>query len=225
MDPVIERAIEKKKRKIVKAILKWGREHARAFPWRENRDPYKVLVAEVILRRTTAKAANRIYEEFLRRYPNLETLTQAREGDLESILSAVGYHKRRASILKEIASFIISEFGGVIPRTKADLLRVPHIGHYIAGSILSLGYGIRSAMVDSNVQRIISRVFAGVLPLRKRPELIIEIAEALVPVKGHETFNFGMLDLGALICRYDKRLCWECPIKEVCDSATGNEQT
>jgi A/G-specific adenine glycosylase len=214
----LEKEVRKKKDKIVQALLRWGMENTRDFPWRQNRTPYHVLVAEVILRRTTAKAASRIYEAFIRSYPNIKALSEADKGELERFLSPVGYHKKRAVMLKEIAQFISSVYDGIIPNKKEELMRIPHIGHYIAGAVLSLGYGIPSAMVDSNVERIIKRAFSKTLSTRRRDLDILKIADMLVPEKEHELFNFALLDLGALICRYDRAACPTCPIQEVCDT-------
>ncbi|GIU72455.1 MAG: A/G-specific adenine glycosylase [Candidatus Nitrosocaldaceae archaeon] len=219
MDIDICRDVEAKKDYIVRAVLNWGLKNVRDFPWRSDRTPYKVLVAEIILRRTTAKAACKVYGLFIKRYPDIYTLSRSNVKDLEEVLSAVGYHKRRALILKEVAGFIVSKYEGVIPATKEELLSIPHIGQYIAGAILSLGYGIPAPMVDSNVYRIICRLFSKKLPDKRRSRLANEIAEAVLPKEGHELFNFAMLDIGSLICRYNKTLCNECPLRAVCDTA------
>lgn len=219
MDVELRRDVEARKSKIIQALIDWGKQNLRSFPWREERTPYKVLIAEIILRRTTAKAACKVYENFLNRYPDINTLSQADVKELEKLLSAVGYHKRRASILKEIARFIVSEYNGVIPDRKDKLVRIPQVGQYIAGAILSLGYGIPSSMVDSNVKRIITRVFSKKLPEKKKDQALYEIADALVPNDGHELFNLALLDLGASVCRYNKPVCDKCPLRDVCDTA------
>lgn len=225
MNPELWEEVEVRREKISQAVLNWGLHNVRDFPWRRDRTPYRVLVAEIILRRTTAKAACKIYETFIKHYPDIHALSNSDVKELEGILSAVGYHKRRALILKEVAEFIVSKYRGVIPNIKDDLLRIPHIGQYIAGAILSLGYGIPSAMVDSNVQRIIGRLFSKKLPVKRRGQSINEIAEAILPKEGHELFNFAMLDIGALICRYDKTLCQKCPLPAVCDTAASVTNT
>jgi A/G-specific adenine glycosylase len=218
VDAELEGEVRRKRREIVRRTLLWGRDNVRDFPWRRDRTPYRVLVAEIILRRTTAKAACRVYGAFLRRYPDVYTLSRADVGELEALLSAIGYHKQRALILKEVAQFIVSKYNGVIPDRREDLEAIPHVGHYTAGAVLSLGYGIPSAMVDSNVERVIGRVFSRALPARGRKREVLEVAEAIVPREGHELFNLAMLDLGALVCRYRGEACQECPLLEVCDT-------
>jgi len=217
MDSRLEEDVENKKDKIVESLSTWGKSNIRDFPWRKERTPYKTLIAEVILRRTTAKAACRVYETLVKRYPNVYTLSHAKVEDLEEILSAVGYHKQRSRILKGMADFIVSEYKGEIPSEKGYLTKIPHVGQYIAGAILSLGYGIPSTMVDSNVQRIISRIFFNVLPDKRRYQTILEIVEAIAPQSNHDFFNFTMIDFGALVCRYEKPRCKECPLYMICE--------
>jgi len=209
--------VRKRRKKFQKLVLQWAMANLRSFPWREERTPYRILVAEVILRRTTSTAASRIYKKFLEKWPNIRSLSRAEIEELERVLEAVGYHKRRARILVDMARYIEKNYGGVIPADMASLLRVPHVGPYIAGAILSLGYGVPAAMVDSNVQRILSRCFHNYLPERGQTKTIQTVTEALVPNKEHVLFNLGLLDLGALICRYDRPRCDECPLRPVCD--------
>lgn len=199
------------------AILKWASMNLREFPWRRDRTPYKVLVAEIILRRTTSKAALKVYEGFLQKWPDIISLSKANPTELEEFLKAVGYHKQRAAILIEMAKYIMENYGGRIPAHKEDLLRIPHVGFYTASAILSLGYGVRAAMVDSNVQRILKRYFQKYLPERLSTKLIQEIADFLVPEENHEIYNLALLDLGALICRYNKPRCDRCPLQSTCD--------
>lgn len=205
-----------------RAILSWAQENLRDFPWRRDRTPYRVLVAEVILRRTTSTAALRIYEEFLRRWPDIRALSQADTGELESLLEVVGYHKRRARILVDMARYIVENYGGTIPKDREALLKVPHVGPYIAGAILSLGYGLPAAMVDSNVYRILSRCFRDYLPARGKYRVIRGLADMLVPEEDHVLYNLGLVDLGALVCRYGAPRCGQCPLYSVCDLGRGS---
>ena len=217
-DSALEEA-RRRKRYFQQALLEWAKSNLREFPWRKNRTPYRVLVAEVILRRTTSKAASRVYEEFLKRWPDVRSLASADIRELEEFLKAIGYHKQRAKILKSMANFIVSEYGGRIPNDIKLLLRIPHVGFYIAGAILSLGYGTPAPMVDSNVQRILTRVFKRHLPEKPPLRLLLSLARELLPEDRHEIFNLALLDLGALICRYDRPRCEKCPLAPLCDTA------
>lgn len=217
MDPNIIELAREKKPEFQKALVKWASSHMREFPWRKKMTPYKVLLAEVLLRRTTASAVLRIYEKAMRSYPTIEDLANADRRELEALLSSVGYHRQRAKILKDIATFIVREYRGEIPRSVENLLQIPHVGPYITGAILSFGYDIPAAMVDSNVERILKRAFCESLPAEPSLRTIQDLAETLVPRRGHQTYNFGLLDLGALICRYDVPRCMRCPLCGLCD--------
>lgn len=211
------REIESRKIHIQKALIKWGEEHYRHFPWREKRTPYSVLISEILLKRTTASAAKRMYDEFMSSYPNLETLAKADKEKLENLLETIGYHKRRTDILIQIANYILIRYGREIPKTKEDLLEIPFVGPYTASAILSLGYGIPSAMVDSNVERIIRRLFLEYLSEKKSFRRVLEIADRLAPKENNQSYNYALLDFGAAICRYGKPKCNLCPTNNSCD--------
>jgi len=211
------RAIESRKAHIQKGIIKWGKQHYRHFSWRENRTPYSVLVSEILLKRTTASAVKNMYEEFMSLYPNIRELAKADEKELEKLLLKIGYHKRRTKILIEIANYILNRYNGQIPKSKEDLLEIPYVGHYTANAILSLGYGIPSAMVDSNVERIIKRLFLKHLPKKASMRIVQKIADMLSPKENNQNYNFALLDFGALVCRYGMPKCKICSINKFCD--------
>jgi A/G-specific adenine glycosylase len=198
-------------------LLPWGSNNYRELSWRRERTPYRVLLAEVVLRRTTATAASKVYGHLVHEFPNILSLSLAAEEDLRKALSAVGYQNQRARILKAMALFILEELGGEIPDNTQDLLRIPNVGPYTAAAVLSLGYGIPAAMVDSNVLRIIGRAFAHSLSDMPRFKEVEMICEALLPKDHHEAFNFALLDLGGLVCKYDRPRHEVCPISNICD--------
>lgn len=208
--------IELRKTHLGNSLVNWGVENYRTFPWRENRTPYSVLVSEILLKRTTASAAKRVFQEFMLTYPNVETLSTAKKEDLRNLLKKIGYHKRRAVILLEIANFVLDRFKGKIPCSKEDLREIPNVGQYTAGAILSFGYEIPSAMVDSNIERIIRRLFFKSLR-EKSFRTVQQVAEQLAPEISNQNYNYALLDFGALVCTYGLPKCGICPITEFCD--------
>lgn len=210
-----------------KRILAWARANARSYPWRApGRQAYEMLVAELLLKRTTATAAAKVFERFLECFPSIEAVAAARASDLEEILSKVGLQRQRAKGFKEAANYMFAHGG--IPRDLEGLSRVPHIGPYSAAAVTSFAYGARAAVVDSNVERILKRVFNTALPEKPNRRLLEELAWELLPLRQHRRFNWGLLDLGALVCRYVRPKCAECPLRNVCDSApvtVSNRQT
>ena len=209
-----------KKRFIRRTILSWASRNLRSFPWRDERTSYAILVAELLLRRTTATAVLQVYSEFLRKFATPAALASARPADLEKILRRVGYHRVRTVQFQETARAIVERFGGVLPRDYLTLQELPHIGPYTAGAIVSLAVGRPAVMVDSNVMRVLSRVFAdsdiGQRAIRSE-SLTRKIAEQLLPPDRHRTFNLGLIDLGATICLPRKPRCPHCPLLVICD--------
>jgi len=203
---------------IQREILRWASRNLRDFPWRRDRTPYKIIVAEFLLKRTTSTAVGRVYEDFLRRYPEIDRLAKADLAGLEGFLETIGYHKLRSKALKETAAYIIDKFGGRIPEDLDRLMSIPHVGPYTAGAILSLGYGKPAPMVDSNVERILKRAFLMTLPKKAVLKKLRQVAAILVPKHSHDTFNLALLDLGALVCTYRLPYCYRCPINRLCDT-------
>ncbi len=222
MESALSTAVCSKRERIRDLLKEWAKVNLRCFPWREKPTPYSILIAEVLLRRTTASAVSKIFQIFMSQYPSIEKLAVADKTSLEQLLRRIGYNRQRASALIEMAKFIVNEYNGQIPNDKERLLNVPHVGNYTASAIISLGYGIPSAMVDSNVSRIIKRLFLcyiSGLPFR----VIQEVAEMLAPKGGNQMYNLALLDFGALICTYGIPRCTVCPLSSICDYyAKGN---
>ncbi len=197
------------------AVVSWEEEHGRDFPWRHDRTPYRVLVAEVLLKRTTSTAAARKYAEFLERWPDPRALAAARLPDLVEFFRGIGLYNQRAKLAKEMAKVLVAEFGGEVPCDLGALLRVPGVGRYTADAVLSFGCGIPRAVVDSNVERVLRRAFG----VEKKAELY-QLAQLLVPTEKHDVYNYGMLDLGATVCSYRGPKCADCPVARLCMRAS-----
>jgi A/G-specific adenine glycosylase len=206
-----------RKRKIQLSLLGWAADHLRSFPWRKSTSPYEIIIAEVLLKRTTAKAAARIYEQFLIKYPSISSLSKARREDLESILKPIGYNLLRAKELYLISTFILENFGGKIPTERQDLLEIPFIGEYTAGAVLCFGFDSCSPMADSNVERIIYRIFARSFKKKPSNKKVIGVVSRIIPEQAFKQFNLALLDLGALVCLPKNPRCGLCPLLETCD--------
>jgi len=168
-----------------------------------------------LLRRTTARAAAKAYETILASYPDIFVLSRARLSELEKCFATVGLQRQRAAGLREAAKHIVSRFGGDIPAALTLLLKVPNVGAYTARAILSFAHGKPAAVVDSNVVRVLGRIVFGQRQVGHRLEFQ-QAADVLLPRGAHREFNWAMLDLGALVCRYDVPRCGECPLRRLC---------
>ena len=205
---------------VRRALLSWAAGHRRDFPWRApGLSQYDVLVAEVLLKRTTARAAARAFAPFLAQFPDLESLRSSPSRQIERALEHVGLYRQRAKGLKEMAEYMIREHQGRVPDKLAGLLRVPHLGPYTARAILSFGHRRPAAIVDSNVIRVYRRVYGR--RLGKSPSLstMQTLADLVLDPANHREFNWALLDLGAMVCRYDGPLCVKCPLSDLCDYA------
>lgn len=198
-------------------ILSWGSQNFGDFPWRRRRSPFETLIAELLLRRTTATAAARNYEDFLEKFPSLEAIASAPHNELVIALSGLGLQNQRARDAKRLANWLLLRHGGRIPREMESLLATPGLGRYSAAAVLSFGYGIPAAIVDANVERVLTRVFGGSLPPRPTEIVLSDLARSLMPEDRHQEYNYGLLDLGRQVCRYIDPRCNECPLLSVCD--------
>ncbi len=208
---------EERRKSLVKAINEWAAENLRDFPWRKDPTPFKVLVAEFLLKRTTSSAVKKVYDEFIREYPSIDALANTSIYKLESLLQTLGYQIQRSKRIKETCTFILDKHNGEIPKDNVSLIKIPNIGPYTAGAILSLGFGIRAPMVDSNVERIFRRLFFYQLPQKSAKRMIENVADNMVPETGHQKFNLALIDLGATVCTYRKPHHDKCPLKDICD--------
>ncbi|WP_428287350.1 A/G-specific adenine glycosylase [Infirmifilum sp.] len=178
-----------------------------------DRTPYKVLIAELLLKRTTRQAVAREFPRFIERFPDFYAIHRAPIGEVEEALRHLGLYRQRARHLKQLAEIIIRRYGGRVPDRWEDLVDLPGIGVYIAGAVLSFGYGKRAPVLDSNVMRLLTRL-TGMRS--RRHEDYLRVLWELVPDEEHEYFNYGLIDLGALVCHYRQPRCGVCPLKDFC---------
>jgi len=199
-------------------ILRWwsGRRR-RDFPWRRTSDPYRVLVAEILLQRTKAEQVVPIYEEFLRRYPSLYELARAELEEIEETVRPLGLAKR-ARLLKSLAEVLVTRFRGEVPRSAEALLELPGVGYYTANAVLCFAYGEDVPLVDWNVARVVKRIWN--IPMKRAPHTdkkLMEFAARLVPQGKGREFNLALLDFSAEICRPRNPECRSCPVSQMCD--------
>src|SRR5438034_50032 len=205
---------------FTRKLLAWYRRAARDLPWRRTRDPYRVLVSEFMLQQTQVSRVAEFYPRFLERFPDLGTLARAPARQVREAWDGLGYYAR-ASNLHALARVVRQNLGGTLPDNPEKLIKLPGIGPYTAGAVASFAYEKPVPAVDTNVARVIRRVFVGDDRQRlsgNRQRLIWSIAQALVPRDGKRAwkFNQAVIELGALICVARKPKCPQCPVREVC---------
>jgi len=206
---------------IGKALLEWWYGNRRDYPWRRERDPYRILVAEVMLQRTRAEQVVPVYLEFLGKFPAVGDLAKARPEDVGPFFARLGLRWRAGRVI-EMARYIAERLGGRIPCDRDVLLRVPMIGEYIADAILAFACGEDIAVVDANVVRVIGRLFC-IKPRGegRRDPAFRSTANAMVPRGRGREFNWAMIDFAALVCRPGRPECGACPLRDLCLYAKG----
>lgn len=196
------------------ALLEWYRPRRRAYPWRRTRDPYAVLVSEVMLQQTQAPRVVAPYARFLARFPSVSALAAAPRSEVVRAWEGLGYN-RRAVALSLAARAIVLEHDGRIPSDPAALRRLPGVGPYTAAAVGSIAFGRRLAAVDTNVRRIVARVHLGTEAHDVEPGRSWALAESWVDSADPGSWNQALMDLGREVCRPRPR-CGECPLSTGC---------
>ena len=198
-------------------LLAWYRQHGRTLPWRETRDPYRVLVSEVMLQQTQVDRVLPKYLEWLDRYPSFEALADAPEGDVVRTWYPLGYNIRPRR-LHAIAREAVESYGGQLPGDEASLRSFKGIGAYTAGAVMSFAFGKRAAILDTNVARVLSRVFVG----RERDKRhasekhLWALSRTVLPHRHVYDFNQALMDFGATVCSARSPRCEPCPMRTKC---------
>jgi A/G-specific adenine glycosylase len=207
-----------------RALRKWFVANGRDLPWRQTRDPYRVLVSEAMLQQTQVSRVIEYYGRFLDRFPTLDALAAARPRQVRESWEGLGYYAR-ATNLHALARQVAGN-GGLPSHTDA-LRALPGVGRYTAGAVASFAFEQRAALVDTNVARVIKRAFAprAKLESTRGQKKVWMVAEALLPRTGKTvwTHNQALMELGALVCTARVARCEDCPVRKFC--ATGRRRT
>ncbi len=206
-------------RQLRRQLLRWYARASRDLPWRKASDAYAIWVSEAMLQQTQVTTVKPYFERWMKQFPNLRALSQASEADVLHAWQGLGYYSRARNLHKG-AICVVRDHGGRLPRKPEDLRRLPGIGPYTAGAIASIAFGQRAALVDGNVSRVLSRVFAvtGYVSTPRHDRGVWRLAEELVPEKRPGDFNQALMELGALICKPTSPECPSCPLRTSCAS-------
>ncbi len=202
-----------------RVLLKWYDQHGRDLPWRTTDDPYHILVSEVMLQQTQVDRVLPKYHEWLGKYPSFEALAAADDADVSATWRPLGYNIRPKR-LHSIAREAVASYGGQLPSDRETLLSFKGIGEYTAGAILSFAFRKRAAILDTNVARVLFRVFLGKGEPKAHAMLkhLWLVSAALVPRGRAFDFNQALMDFGAMACTARKPACLVCPMKTFCRS-------
>jgi A/G-specific adenine glycosylase len=199
-------------------LLAWYRKHGRDLPWRKTTDPYHILVSEIMLQQTQVDRVLPKYQEWLAKYPSFESLAAASPREVSATWYPLGYNVRPKR-LQSIAREAVERFDGALPSDHDTLLSFKGIGRYTAGAIRSFAFGERAAILDTNVARVLSRVFlgsSGDVKAHARQRELWRLSELLVPRRHVFDFNQALMDFGATVCSARKPRCPTCPMRRGC---------
>lgn len=207
------------------ALLNWFAQSAREMPWRENKDPYRIWVSEIMLQQTQVTTVRPYFERFIQAFPSVQALAEAPLDQVLKNWEGLGYYSRARNLQKG-AQYLLAQHQGQLPQILAEILAVPGIGPYSAGAILSIAFGQAVPAVDGNVIRVFSRLLRLSTPFDKpQPRRELEqIVQTLIPAAAAGDFNQALMELGALICRPRQPLCQSCPVNKFCQAAANDTQ-
>ncbi len=205
-------------------LLTWYGRHGRDLPWRNTDDPYHILVSEIMLQQTQVDRVLPKYAEWLDKYPSMEVLATAPEDDVTATWYPLGYNIRPRR-LQTIAREAVARFDGKLPDDEETLLSFKGIGAYTAGAIRSFAFRQRAAILDTNVARVLFRVFVGTGDAKAHATVrhLWTISEVLVPQRRVFDFNQALMDFGAMVCVARNPRCLVCPMTKSCKSYPFNE--
>lgn len=212
--------------KFQSCLITWGKTHFQHFPWRETRDPYSILVAEIMLHRTQVKQVVPIYTDFIKRFPDIVSVYKTNENVIFAAIEGLGLNWR-AKLFKEMADDICENYLSTIPQEKEILVSLPGVNDYIASAVRSFAWGYPDPVMDTNIVRIIGRLFGLEIKdsSRRNPRFHILINK-LVDTQDSASFNYAMLDLAHLLChRKIEPKCDDCPIGIFCRYKVQNSLT
>ncbi|OWY02641.1 A/G-specific adenine glycosylase [Thioclava sp. F1Mire-8] len=222
------------KEAIGETLLNWYDTHARVMPWRvspadraegERPDPYRVWLSEVMLQQTTVAAVRDYFRRFTERWPDVGALAAAEEGDVMAEWAGLGYYARARNLLK-CARVVADDMDGRFPESAAELQKLPGIGPYTSAAIAAIAYDEPVAVVDGNVERVVSRLFSVDTPLPGAKSELTDLTAQITPEDRPGDFAQAMMDLGATICTPRNPACGICPLIDSCTArAAGIAET
>jgi A/G-specific adenine glycosylase len=205
------------RRRFRQRLLTWYRRHGRDLPWRKTANPYHILVSEIMLQQTQVDRVLPKYAEWLDKYPSLHALADAPEGEVTKTWYPLGYNIRPKR-LQSIAREAVVKYGGELPSDEDTLLSFKGIGAYTAGAIRSFAFGQRAAILDTNVARVLFRVFVakGDPKSHAMTRHLWVLSETLMPTRHVFDFNQALMDFGAMVCVARHPKCLVCPMSKDC---------
>jgi A/G-specific adenine glycosylase len=209
-------------RKVYDRVIEWFMEWGRSYPWRTTTDTFHILIAEMLLRRTTATAVAKVYPHFIERYGTPSKLSQARTTSVKALLLPLGLQSVRTNHLLRTAHILVESYNSQVPNTYENLASLPGVGRYVASAVLNFGFEISMPLIDGNIIHLLNRVFAQQFtgPSDSRAW---EFVDKLGQPHHDRRFYWGVIDLVAMTCLRKKPRCTKCPLSVLCKFSIAND--
>jgi A/G-specific adenine glycosylase len=202
---------------IHERILKWSKSNLRVFPWRITSDPYKILIAEIMLHRTQASQVEEVYKTFVEKYPDFKSICKTGKLKILSELSRLGL-KWRAKFLYQLSCTLSQDYNGIIPFDKGKLLALSGVGPYISSAFLCFAYDSPEPILDTNTVRVIGRLFGlKITDSSRRSKKFEDLMKELVNLGNCRLFSLTLIDFADAICKSKNPLCNKCMLNTICD--------
>lgn len=204
-------------RSFSKKLLKWHEKNKRDLPWKKTKDPYKIWLSEIILQQTRVEQGTPYYEKLIRQFPTVKHLAAAPEDDVMKAWQGLGYYTR-ARNAHAAAKQVMTDFGGKLPSSHDEILKLRGIGGYTAAAIASFAFGLPHAVVDGNVFRVLSRIFGIGKPIdsTEGKRFFIKLANDLLDKKDPGEYNQAIMNFGAMVCTPSNPACDQCVFRRSC---------
>lgn len=197
-------------------IMEWGNKNLREFPWRNTRDSYKIIIAEIMLHRTNAYQVKAVYEKFVEDFPDFESIIRAGSEKIMVEMRSLGLFWR-FEFLYRLAEEVVEKYNGTLPLEKKKLMELPGVGHYIASAILCFGYNRPEPLLDTNTVRVIGRIFGiKVTDSSRRNKKFYKIMQDIVLCEEPKKLSLSMIDFAALVCTAKDPKHDLCPVRNIC---------
>ena len=197
-------------------LIGWWKRHKRDFPWRKETDPYRILVAEILLRRTRAQQVVPVYDRFLREFPDLPSLATARPHRVRKLLRPLGLHWRTEDVLR-LGKHMVAKMGGRVPEDPDGLGALPGVGEYVTAAVQCFAWGERVPVIDTNTARVVARFFGiaarGEL---RRERHVRNLLNQMLDYRQPRELNWALIDFAAEVCRARIPRCSACPVEGSC---------
>ena len=207
-----------KERQFTSLLLKWNHEdNDRTMPWKNEKNPYRIWISEIILQQTRVQQGLEYYSRFISRFPSVHDIANAEESEVFKLWEGLGYYVRCKNIIIS-SRYIANNLSGHFPETYEEILKLKGIGSYTASAISSFAYNLPYAVIDGNVFRVLSRVFGISIPIdsKEGKKIYSVLAEKLLDKQQAGIYNQSLMDFGATICKPQVPICEKCPMKLIC---------